>query len=388
MGAVGLETVDRPPLIQPSHPPEEPDPGWYRLAFLLTRNAPTATEVLKAILSIAREELSQLRNKERRKIWMIRQIRSRCLKSPQVQPALEAPDTLASRVAALPEPDRTAFALFHCVDARPEDLAQALGLHSAAFAQALAHAREALAPGTIFPPNALLQVHRPWGKDQPKVAKAVRSAAASPALAAQVTADTEWHSAMAQIALPEELALWNPGEPPRPCLRALVFQPAVLAIVLALLVVVGVTVYFAKNRMGDFNGKETVMAFVEAAGAAEDSAFEPIPPTAAEKLDDWFVLKGFEGYAVPPQLANAKALGCRISRYKGIQVAEVALARDHALLLVFRAADIQPPMDKGEHIFQQDGWAVATQGDDENGYVIMFQGDSDEMPVFLKSMDK
>ena len=387
--------------IQRSHPPSEPDAQGYRLALLWTGDAAAAGEILRAIFSIAPEELGGLRGKERRQIWMIRQIRTRAAKWQQANQA--APAVAASfppRVASLPEPSRSAFALFHCLDCSLEDLAEMLGLSSAAFAQALARARQELAPGAEFPENALLRGHRPWGGDRSKVAKAVRAAQAQPEtlpkLAAQIAADLQWHEATERIEIPEALALLNLAEPPKLGLRGLVFQPAVLAIALALAVVVGVGVYLAQTRMGDFPGKEAVVALVEVAGSANGPEFEEISPTEAGKLDDWFVLKGFEGYAAPRKLRNAKVIGCRVFKQDGVLLAEVEFEKlvrvengieSKARMLVFRAGDLKNGIEKGRrHIFQQEEWAVAAWSEEENCYVVMFQGDSDDMPGFLRTV--
>ena len=375
----------------PSHPSLESDARWYRFALFLTGNASAAGEIVKALFAVAPEELAQLRSKERRKIWLVRQIRSRAVKWQRENAApLEAaePGSFIDRVAALPEPARSTFVFFHLADCHLDDAAHLLKLDRPAFAATLAQARQALAPETAFPENYLLRMHRPWGGDHSKVVKAVRNAQGSPELAAQIAADSQWHEAVEAVAIPEELALLNWNEPPKPGLRAMIFQPAVLAIALALIVVIGVIIYFAETRMEDFSGKETVIAFLEAETAANAPEFESIAPTNAGKLDDWFVLKGFEGYAVPVSLEKAKAIACRVRQHEGVSVAEVELEQSNARLLIFRADDLKPQIAPGEHIFQQDEWAVAVLSDEKNSCVVMFRGDSENMPEFLKTMGK
>jgi len=371
--------------IQRSHPASEPDAGWYRLALLWTGTVAAAEEILREIFAVAPDELAQLRSKERRQTWMIRQIRARALKWRQANPPVSADSSFfPSRVAALPEP--SVFALFQCLDCSVEEMAEMLGLGRAAFAQSLARARQELAPGVTFPENALLRVHRPWGGDRSKVAKAVRAAQTNAELAAQIDADLQWHEEIEQFQIPEELASLNLAVPPKMDLRALVFQPAVLAIALALVVVVGVLVYMAQTRMGDFPGKDDVVALVEAEASANGPEFEEIPPG---KLDDWFVLKGFEGYAVPRKLQKAKVVGCRVFKHDGVLMAEVAFEKQNARMLVFQAADMKNGIEKGKrHIFQQEEWAVAAWSEQENSYVVIFQGDSDDMPGFLRKAGK
>jgi len=340
---------------------------------------------------MAPDELTRLRSKESRKIWIIQQIRCRANKWRQENASYcesADPSFLTSRVSALPEPDRSAFAFFHALPCSVEDSAQILGLGSTAFAEALARARHALAPDLVFPGNAFLRVHRPWGGDHSKVAKAIRSAQSTPEVGTQICADRQWHDTIEQIAIPNDLAFLNLAEPPRPGRLKLLCQPAVLAIGLAFLVVVGVLIYSARTQMDDFIGKDLVMDLVENSLSTTVPDFEPIASTDAGKLDDWFVLNGFENYSVPSQLEQAKAVACRVHKHEGVLMAEVELDKQNARLLVFRAADLKSPVDKSEHIFQQDEWAVAILGDKENRYVVMFQGDTDDMPEFLKTLGK
>ncbi|MEI6561768.1 MAG: hypothetical protein WCO68_06765 [Verrucomicrobiota bacterium] len=375
--------------IQPSHPAAEPDARWYRLALLLTGDAAAAEEILRAVFAVASNELPHLRSKERRMGWMIRQMRARALKWHQAHRAEPvAPAGLPSRVARLPEPSRSVFALFHCLDGSLDDVAETLGLRRAAFAQALAGARRELAPDGAFPENGLLPLHRPWGGDEPKVAKAVCAASSNPQLAAQIAADLQWHEEIGQMEVPEELALLHLSEPLKMGLRALVFQPTVLAIALALAVVAGVLVYVAKTRMDDFPGKEAVIALVDAEGARTKPEFAELKtPTEAGKLGDWFVLNGFEGYAAPKKLQKAKVIGARVFKQDNVSMAEVVLEQQSARMLIFRAADLKNGIEKPRrHIFQQEGWAVAAWNEQETSYVVMLNGDRSDMPDFLRTV--
>ena len=382
-----MQAVERPLPVQRSQPASEPDAGWYRLALLWTGDPAAAAAILKEIFAVAPDELAQLRSQERRNMWIVRQIRSRALKWQRANPAVAADSAFfPSRVAALAEPSRTVFAVFHCLEGSVEELAEMLGLGGAAFAQSLAQARSGLVHGAAFPENALLRVHRPWGGDSAKVAKAARAEAANAELASQIAADLQWHKEIERLEMPEELARLTPAVHPKMSLRALVLQPAVLAIALAVLVVAGVLIYLTQTRMGDFPGKDTVVALVEQEAAAKGPGFEEMAPTEAGKLDDWFVLKGFEGYAVPRKLQKAKVIGGRVFEHEGILMAEVAFEKQNARMLVFRAADLKNGIEKGKRrIFQQEEWAVAAWTEDENSYVVMFPGDSDAMPGFLRN---
>ena len=384
-----MKTVESSLPIQRSHPAAEPDARWYRLALLLTGDAAAAEEILRAVFAVASNELPHLRSRERRMGWMIRQMRARALKWRQANRAEPVePAGLPSRVALLPEPSRSLFALFHCSDGSLDDVEEALGLSRAACAQGLARARQELEPNVAFPENGLLPLHRPWGGDEPKVAKAVGDASNNPQLAAQIAADLQWYEEIGQMEVPEELALLHLSESPKMGLRALIFQPTVLAIALALAVVVGVLVYVTKTRMDDFPGKEAVIALVDAEGARTKPEFAELKtPTEAGKLGDWFVLNGFEGYAAPKKLQKAKVIGARVFKQDGISMAEVVFEQQNARMLIFRAADLKNGIENPRrHIFQQEEWAVATWNEQETSYVMMLNSDLNDMPGFLRTL--
>jgi len=154
--------------------------------------------------------------------------------------------------------------------------------------------------------------------------------------------------------------------------------------VLALVVVVAVLVHIAQTRMDDFPGKDAVVALVDAESSRSGPEFEEISPLEAGKVDDWFALKGFEGYAAPRELQKARVIGCRVLKQEGVPMAEVVFEKQNARMLVFRAAELKDGIEKaGRHIFQHEEWAVAAWNEQGNSYVVMLNGDWKEMPDFL-----
>lgn len=374
---------------QPSAPSQHFKGVGYRFALLLTGAPEAALSVVRAVLADTAEELAQLRSRERRRALFIRHIHAYALKWRVENPASPNKATVYGRVAALPEPARGALAIFLSTGIPVEEMALLLWLKPGDFVSALSEARRALFPGAAFPAAPLLREHRPWGGDRPKVAKAVAKAGDSPELAAQAQADEQLHAEVAALPVPQEIIELVLAAPGRARLRELVAQPAVLAIVLAVVVVLGTVGYLAKTRMGNFPGKDSVEAMVEYAGTTGE--YEPFTPAEAGKLDDWFLLKGFEGFNVPPQLEKATAVGGRVFRHEGLLLAEVELKTGNARLLVFHLADLtKEPLEPGSgwRVFQQDDWAVAVTKDDENGYIVVFEGDSADMPAFLNSFGK
>ena len=403
----------------PDHPrPQKPDRSkpipyleWYRLALLLTGVPDVAKVILQDAATAAADHLAQLRSTNAREAWLVRLIRERAIKwqnsrmdavppfrdqcsegcSPET-PGLDASPArpVWELSAALPEPDRSALALFFCLKSEPEFLAEMLGLRASAFADALARARQALVPSGIFPENPLVRVHRPWREDSGRILKAVRAASKSPKgeaeVASQTALDRRLHEEIEAVELPDDLALPEMAALTKRGFRSLIRQPAVLAIGLAILVVVGVVVFTTVRKLDDFPGKDTVAELIEGTDEMNGMELEPITPTEVGKLGDWFLLKGFEGFSVPPELAHAVAIGCRVYKHDGAPIAQVALDRQSALLLVFEAADLKVVLDSAAwHVFQQEDWAVAVRGDGKNCYVVTFLGDTDDMAGLLKA---
>ncbi|XHR29362.1 MAG: hypothetical protein ACFUZC_02130 [Chthoniobacteraceae bacterium] len=380
-------TVPEPP----STPSLQSKGLGYRFALLLTGSAAAAEAVLRQALAECSEALGQLRSRARRRALLIRQIRAVAAKWREENPAEPDTEGVQGRIAALPERDRCALALFLCLEPETpvEAMAELLHLKLPLFIKAIASARQALAPAAVFPEKPLLREHRPWGGDRPKVAKAVAAAGESPELAAQAEADALLYADVGFLEVPAPILELVPAAPERPRLRVLLFQPAVLAIVLATLVVLGTVIYIVQARSADFPGRETAEEIVEHSGTEVE--YEPFTATQAGDLDDWFVLKGFAGFGVPSDLDKARAVGGRLFRYNGLPIAEVELSASNARLLVFHLADLKKTtFNPGTswRFFQEDDWAVGVTRDDDNGYILLFEGDSATMPRFFEAIRK
>ncbi|MEI6350266.1 MAG: hypothetical protein WCP06_04075 [Verrucomicrobiota bacterium] len=411
---------DQPRRQSPEEPGKQPYLEWYRLALLLTGVPSVAESIVEEAAAAASGQLAQLRNQNARQTWLVRLVRERALRWQNAQADAAAPfrnqrvdegvapvsrtgesgglsqsdpgvppvqtALIWEKVAALPEPDRSAFALFHCLESDPDALAEMLGLRESAFADALGRARQALAPGQLFPESSKLNVYRPWGGNPARLQKLANGAKSDLKFAGQIAFDSRCHDEIERIAFPETLSLPEMAVPRAPGFRALISQPAVLAIGLAMLVVLGVTIFYFMRKLDEFPGKDIVAELIDATDKMNDMELEPIKPIEAGKLEDWFVLKGFENFAVPPELAKAKAIACRVYKHDGVPVAQVALDRHNALLMVFDASDMKVTLNTPAwHVFQQEDWAVAVRGDADNCYIVAFVGDSDDMAGFLKS---
>ena len=136
---------------------------FYRFALLLTGNAKSAEQVMADTLAEVEAQLSQFRNETSRQAWLATHIRERCLKNnasaPPAAPRLLRDDSdtgekpavlkieaflLAQRFHMLPEPERSALALFYLEFFTVEEIAELLKMETGLLSETLGAARELL----------------------------------------------------------------------------------------------------------------------------------------------------------------------------------------------------------------------------------------------------
>jgi DNA-directed RNA polymerase specialized sigma24 family protein len=136
---------------------------FYRFALLLTGNAKSAEQVMAETLTEVEAQLSQFRNETSRQAWLAARIRERCLENnasaPPIAPRLLRDDSetgekpavlkieaflLAQRFHMLPEPERSALALFYLEFFTVDEIAQLLKMDVELLSDTLGAARQLL----------------------------------------------------------------------------------------------------------------------------------------------------------------------------------------------------------------------------------------------------
>ena len=137
---------------------------FYRYALLLTGRSAAAEQVIAETLSDVEVQFDQMRNEANRQSWLALRIRERCLKNNAENPAPIVPRLLRTEPApgappevlgieayilaehfhCLPEPGRSALALFYLDLFTPEEIAKLLKMSLAELGGALAETRAAL----------------------------------------------------------------------------------------------------------------------------------------------------------------------------------------------------------------------------------------------------
>lgn len=137
---------------------------FYRFALLLTGSIKAAEMVMAETLAEVAFQISQVRSETGRQAWFVQRIREHCLKnnesSPPVAPRLDRTDDapgerprvlkieaflLAQRFHALPEPERSALALFYLDFFTITEIAELLKMSAETLAETLAAGRVLLA---------------------------------------------------------------------------------------------------------------------------------------------------------------------------------------------------------------------------------------------------
>lgn len=152
------------PAIFPSSTLKE----FYRLALLLAGDVGSAQQLLATCLADAEAHIDELRSNDRRRCWMARRMRQQCLAQGAVMDPLpeaprlireEGPDDLsgevlkieayivAQRFHHLPEPERSALALFYLDLFDVEEISEMLGMNLEELADVLTSARVRLQNG-------------------------------------------------------------------------------------------------------------------------------------------------------------------------------------------------------------------------------------------------
>jgi DNA-directed RNA polymerase specialized sigma24 family protein len=133
---------------------------FYRFALLLTGNIKAAEQVICETLQEAEGRLSELRHDLHRHTWLATQIRQKCIRenagNMQEIPRLLRDDQaqrepgevleieafiVAQRFSTLPEPERSALALFYLELFTPEEIAKLLKMELNELAELLARGR-------------------------------------------------------------------------------------------------------------------------------------------------------------------------------------------------------------------------------------------------------
>jgi hypothetical protein len=163
-----------------------------------------------------------------------------------------------------------------------------------------------------------------------------------------------------------------------------------IAIGIGLVGTIAIGWFIISERMNSFTGSERVSELLDSANGLNGDEFEPVnAPT--KDLEDYFFLKhGLEHYSVPKELGNLKAIGCRVAKVDGADVAEImAVNAKEMLLFLFQPAQLGVKIKPGRwEIIQGEYWVGGLNGDKEMCCLVAFRGTRDDMKAFLRAEAK
>ena len=244
----------------------------------------------------------------------------------------------------------------------------------------------------------LLHCHRAGREPEGRVLKAVRTAEGDAELGKilreQLAFDAQIVEAIHSVVPPEDLreklgALNEASGAGKRGMRSQMSSPAMLAALAGVLLFVGVIVFFVMESMTDFAGREAMKQMLDATTKMNGTEFEPVTTTTAQ-LGDWFYMRGYEGYEMPPELAALPVIGSRVFRQDGKPVAQFVVEKHDSVVFEFHAADfgVQLPADGEWQLLEQGGWAAAVRQHGDHCFMIAFRGSEAEMRTFLQSLGK
>jgi DNA-directed RNA polymerase specialized sigma24 family protein len=151
------------PSLQTTPLPNPTLAEFYRFALLLTGSIKTAEQVMADTLAEVATQVAQVRNETGRQAWFVQRIRERCLKNnesaPPAAPRLNRTNStagekprvlkieaflLAQRFHTLPEPERSALALFYLDFFTIAEIAELLKMSIETLSETLDAARKLL----------------------------------------------------------------------------------------------------------------------------------------------------------------------------------------------------------------------------------------------------
>jgi hypothetical protein len=178
--------------------------------------------------------------------------------------------------------------------------------------------------------------------------------------------------------VPPEVAEWFTKEttvaPPKRTWKTVALNPAVLAIVIALLVIGTIFGIRVIERMNDFPGADTARKLLTTAASTRSIMLDPIKTDAGALADLFFMKHRLSHYDIPPEFADLKTIGVRVFDDEGIHdVAQIWVVEKRMQLFLFPAErDLKNGKVlefAGWRYVEQEGWVGVVE--EKNGVCFM-----------------
>ena len=165
--------------------------------------------------------------------------------------------------------------------------------------------------------------------------------------------------------------------------RIAVSNPAMIAVGLGFLLLVGVLAWHLLGQAGTFPDEAIKIAATGAKAGAEQ--FDAVEEEAGH-LQDWFMLKGFDNFRVPPGLEHYHVVGVRLFKAENEYVAQAAVREHTTFFYSFpaHAFGIRVVPEKSWRITEDGRTVLAIRQEDGMCFLIAFRGRKQDMEALLE----
>lgn len=170
--------------------------------------------------------------------------------------------------------------------------------------------------------------------------------------------------------------------------KRIVFNPAVLAISIALLVIAGVFAFQVFSRLNDFPGSATARKLLTVAGSTRSVMLDPVSSEAGTLSDLFFMKHGLEHYDVPDEFADFQTIGCRVfDDEESRRIAQIWIAEKHMQFFLFPAErDVKTGAVlhfPGWRYVRQEGWVGAVREHSGVCFMAVLKGGEKDLAPYL-----
>jgi hypothetical protein len=163
------------------------------------------------------------------------------------------------------------------------------------------------------------------------------------------------------------------------------------AVGIGIIATIALVAYMVWDQMANgFSGRDQVAELLETANTLSGDEFEAVN-TSTANLKDWFFLKSdMHWFAVPKEFADTPTLGCRLSKFKGVDIGEI-LGKDdrEVLMFLFHPADLGVKIRKGKWaIVDGENWEAGVTAVEDCCFIVAFKGKHSDMQDYLKKKVK
>ncbi len=170
--------------------------------------------------------------------------------------------------------------------------------------------------------------------------------------------------------------------------RKILFNPAVLAVVLALAVIAWIFASRVNENLRDFPGAASARKLLLVASSSRAVLLDPVQTEAGALTDLFFMKHRLEHYDVPAQFAAFRTIGCRVfDDDEADRVAQIWISEKRMQLFLFPAQKDpkgSPAPDFSEWRFvEEEGWTGAVQQRNGVCFMAALRGPEKELAPYL-----